>query len=79
MELTVNSDILNRVPNIFLEYFDNQIDEIIITEKSYEIKNKDTLVYNLKNYRDSFETSIGQVLNKLPGVNVTQEGNVLIG
>lgn len=74
----VDSNILNQLQNIYLENLDSQIEEIIITEKAYEIRNKDTLIYNLNNYRDSFESSIGQVLNKLPGVNVTQEGNVTV-
>jgi hypothetical protein len=63
--------------------------EIALEEDSYllgvaEIKGNsqgisisgDTLRYNLKNYTDGYEENLGDVINKLPGMEVSDQGQI---
>ena len=60
-------------------YPDGQfLDEIIINEKQYAKQNGDTLIYYLDNFRDSTEHTIGQLLNKLPGIEVNHKGDIKV-
>ena len=54
------------------------VDEIIISEKQYVSQRGDTLTYHLDNFRDSTEHNIGQLLNKLPGVEVNYKGDIKV-
>lgn len=39
-------------------------------------RHKDTVTYYVENFRDSTDRSIGEVLKKLPGIQVTQSGGI---
>jgi len=51
-----------------------RLEEIIITAKkrSYLIK-KDTVSYNVDAYKDGSERKIGEIIKKLPGINVNEK------
>jgi len=49
--------------------------EIKAYPKSYNAK-KDTVVYDLDKVKDGTERNIGEVINKLPGLSVDEEGKV---
>jgi hypothetical protein len=51
-----------------------QLEEITVTAKRrpYSIK-KDTISYNVDSYSDGSERKIGEIIKKLPGINVNEE------
>ncbi len=61
--------------------------EIILTEKSFELKevliknnpikfNKDTLSYNVNSFKELKDRVIGDVLKKMPGIDVLNNGTI---
>lgn len=66
----------NKVKNFILNEFQNQLDEVVI-ELPVTIKN-DTLVYNTKHFVTGEERKLKNVLKKLPGVEVTGRGEVIV-
>lgn len=55
----------------------NQIREVIVkAERQHIVEQGDTLSYNLKNFRDSTEYSIEDLLRKLPGIEISAEGRI---
>lgn len=74
---------------VLKKLLDNQFLTIVLNEESYllsiaEIKSNtngvsikgDTLRYNLKHYTDGYEENLGDVINKLPGMEVSDQGQI---
>ncbi len=71
-----------------LEYATEDTIRVLLTKNNFELeevkivhnqlvkKSGDTVTYNLDNFRDSTERNIGQLLNKLPGIDVDEGGNI---
>lgn len=75
--LDINED--NITKNFKLKSSNLELSEIIINYeyKPIEIK-QDTLIYNIKNFINGNELKMKEVLEKLPGVEVDENGNVSV-
>lgn len=62
--------------NVSLKERTSQLKEIIITKKPAITVKKDTLEYNLERYKDGTEKVVEDVLKKLPGVKVEENGEI---
>lgn len=60
----------------FLLQTDNSLDEIELTYEMPVTVKGDTLVYNADSFTSGTEKKLEDVLNKLPGVEVTDEGEI---
>ncbi|NCQ15256.1 MAG: outer membrane beta-barrel protein, partial [Flavobacteriales bacterium] len=70
--VTIISDI---VKDISLEY-DNTLDEIELVYEMPVVVKGDTIVYNADSFTSGTERKLGDLLNKLPGVEVNDEGQI---
>ncbi|MEC3907651.1 TonB-dependent receptor [Tamlana sp. 2201CG12-4] len=60
----------------FTLYYDNALDEIeLVYEMPVSVKG-DTIVYNADSFTSGTERKLGDVLNKLPGVEVNDDGEI---
>lgn len=67
----------NEFLNIVLEAKTNELAEIIIDTKAYDvIKKGDTLQYNLKALLNGSELKLKDVVNKLPGLAIDEDGKI---
>src|SRR5690606_38815 len=68
------------VNNKKLEYllFSEQInlDEVVIKSQSFGTIKEDTITYNLENLRNGTEQTLGDLIDKLPGLQVDENGMV---
>lgn len=65
------------VENFILSQKEIELKEIIIIAQQKTVKiSKDSIVYNLKTIRDSTETNLGDLIKKLPGLEISTEGKV---
>jgi len=71
---TTDADITK---NIVLEY-DNRLDEIELVYEMPVVVKGDTIVYNTDSFTSGTERKLGDVLNKLPGVEVNDEGQIQV-
>lgn len=59
------------------ESVDETLDEIVLISHSKSvILKEDNLEYNLKSIRDSTEVNLGDLIKKLPGLKLTEQGKV---
>ncbi len=62
---------------IKLAPLENLATEIVVTaERVMSIQKGDTTIYNVQNYRGETDQTFGDVLNKLPGFEVNNEGQI---
>lgn len=54
-----------------------QLQEVFISKKSYEVKG-DTIIFDARAYLDGSERVVEDLLKKIPGLEITQEGNILV-
>ncbi|UUV22703.1 carboxypeptidase-like regulatory domain-containing protein [Paenimyroides aestuarii] len=67
----------NEFLNVVLEAKTNELTEIIIDTKAYDvIKKGDTLQYNLKSLLNGSELKLKDVVNKLPGLAIDEDGKI---
>lgn len=65
---------------ITMQLQDNDLQEVIITERQLPINTRgDTIVYNFSEFRDSTEKTVEDVLKKLPGIEVEENGQISVG
>ncbi len=57
---------------------DNTLDEVEIISKMPVTVKGDTIVYNADSFKSGTEKKLGDVLNKLPGVEVNDEGEIQV-
>jgi hypothetical protein len=60
----------------FILHPDNVLDEVELTYKNPVNVWGDTIVYNADSFKNGSERKLGDVLEKLPGVEINQEGQV---
>ncbi|CAL2091068.1 TonB-dependent receptor [Tenacibaculum sp. 190524A05c] len=58
--------------------FDNTLDEVEIVSKMPVTVKGDTIVYNADSFKSGTEKKLGDVLKKLPGVEVNDEGEIQV-
>ena len=56
----------------------NELSEVIVRERAPVSLRADTLRYRVADFRDSTERKVGDLLRKLPGVDVTDAGDVRV-
>ena len=67
----------NEFLDIVLEAKTNELAEIIIDAKAYDvIKKGDTLQYNLKTLLNGSELKLKDVVNKIPGLAIDEDGKI---
>ncbi|MDY0781599.1 TonB-dependent receptor [Tenacibaculum sp. IB213877] len=76
-EVPVSTKEEDIVKDIFLE-FDNTLDEVEVVSKMPVTVKGDTIVYNADSFKSGTEKKLGDVLNKLPGVEVNDEGEIQV-
>jgi len=66
-----------KVIDIQLQNDISSLEEVIVTSKKKPIiVKKDTLVYNIENFKDGTEDVVEDILKKLPGIKVNDEGDI---
>jgi hypothetical protein len=74
--ITVTKDNSNiSLGNIYLKYKAKQLDEVVVTEAAIRIKG-DTTEYNAGSFKTKPNAVVEDLLKKLPGMQVDQNGNV---
>ncbi|WP_299834688.1 TonB-dependent receptor [uncultured Tenacibaculum sp.] len=76
-EFTVTTKDVNIKKDITL-VFDNTLDEVEIISKMPVTVKGDTIVYNADSFKSGTEKKLGDVLKKLPGVEVNDEGEIQV-
>jgi hypothetical protein len=64
------------VYNFILDLRENEIDEVSIGKAVPIKQRKDTLVYSVQAFADSMDRSIGEVMKRMPGFNVSESGKI---
>jgi len=64
--------------NVILSQSTEQLDEVIIIEEIPMIVKKDTIIYDAKAFTNGSEYKLKNILEKLPGVEVEKNGEVLV-
>ena len=75
IDVTVKTTDENLVKDIRLKGDDN-LDEVNITYKMPVTVKGDTIVYNADSFKNGTEKKLGDVLDKLPGVEVNDDGEI---
>ena len=73
--VTVVTKEVDLLKNIKLQQ-DNALDEVNVTYKMPVTIKGDTIVYNADSFTSGTEKKLGDVLNKLPGVEVNDDGEI---
>lgn len=63
--------------NFTMEVDIKELESVVVTARSRDVISKnDTLIFNSQNFRIGNERNIGEVIGKMPGMQVDSEGNV---
>ena len=65
--------------NIILQHSTEALDEVVIQSTRPIRQNKDTITYNIDYYTDDTERNVEDVLEKLPGLTVGDDGRIKYG
>ncbi|MCI4666845.1 MAG: hypothetical protein MRZ79_01700 [Bacteroidia bacterium] len=76
---SIRLDSLNPDMVIFLEEKSFQLNEVVISEMPSVKQSVDTIAYDPKAYMDSTERTLEDVLRKIPGVEIAQNGKISFG
>ena len=74
-DITIKTGETNLTKNINLNT-DNSLDEVNITYKMPVTVKGDTIVYDADSFKNGTEKKLGDVLDKLPGVEVNDDGEI---
>ena len=74
-DLTVETKLKDIVKNVTLNY-DNTLDEINIVSKMPVTIKGDTIIYNADSFKNGSERKLEDVLKKIPGMEVNDEGEI---
>ncbi|CAL2101468.1 CarboxypepD_reg-like domain-containing protein [Tenacibaculum sp. 190130A14a] len=66
----------NNFTKDFILKLDNSLDEVEITYEMPVVVKGDTLIYNADSFKNGTERKLEDVLEKLPGVEINEEGQV---
>ena len=75
-DLTITTKEVNVNKNITLMGDENTLDEVNITYKMPVTVRGDTIVYDADSFKSGTEKKLGDVLKKLPGVEVNDDGEI---
>ncbi len=65
--------------NIILEFKAIELNEVVVNnEKAITIK-KDTIIFNAKSFTNGTENVVEDLLKKIPGINVSDDGTIKVG
>ena len=76
---TINDEITTEVSDILKDYTlftDNSLDEVTLTYEMPVTIKGDTVIYNADSYKTGTERKLEDVLEKLPGVEITEDGSI---
>ncbi|NVK53229.1 MAG: TonB-dependent receptor [Flavobacteriaceae bacterium] len=76
-KITVNNKTID-LKTIYLKLEDNVLDEVVIKSRAPITIKKDTLEFNVKSFKTKKNASVEDLLKKLPGVEVDEEGKITI-
>ncbi|WP_440880157.1 carboxypeptidase regulatory-like domain-containing protein [Tenacibaculum sp. C7A-26P2] len=78
---TVSRDVATKEENLQMDFTlepDDSLDEVNVTYKMPVTVKGDTIVYNADSFTSGTEKKLGDVLKKLPGVEVNDEGEIQV-
>ncbi|MFY0630337.1 MAG: outer membrane beta-barrel protein [Flavobacteriaceae bacterium] len=67
-----------QLGTIEMETNDNLLDEVIVKSRAPITIKKDTLEFNVKSFKTKKDASVEDLLKKLPGVEVDEEGKITV-
>jgi len=73
------TDLTNTLFEFKLESNPTSLSEVIIKSERPIIVKKDTIIFNAKSFSDGTEVVVEDLLKKIPGLNVDDEGTIKIG
>ena len=76
-KITINNKSLN-LGTILMETQDNILGEVVIKSRSPITIKKDTLEFNVKSFKTKKDASVEDLLKKLPGVEVDEQGKITV-
>lgn len=76
-KIKINNKDLN-LGKIFMKPKDNVLDEVVIKSRSPITIKKDTLEFNVKSFKTKKDASVEDLLKKLPGVEVDEQGKITV-
>lgn len=76
-EITITDSIKSYPIDFSLKQKMKEIEEVVVLGESAAIKEKkDTLSYNLKSFTNGSERNLKDILNKLPGIEIDENGKI---
>ena len=76
-KIKINSKTLN-LGTILMKPEDNILDEVVIKSRAPITIKKDTLEFNVKSFKTKKDASVEDLLKKLPGVEVDDQGKITV-
>lgn len=76
-KITLSNKVID-LKTVFLKPEDNILDEVVIKSRAPITIKKDTLEFNVKSFKTKKNASVEDLLKKLPGVEVDEEGKITI-
>ncbi|HET8809144.1 MAG TPA: carboxypeptidase-like regulatory domain-containing protein, partial [Flavobacteriaceae bacterium] len=76
-ELTLNKPLIN-LGEIILKPATNSLGEVIVTASAPVMLKSDTLQFNADSFNTRADANLEELLKKLPGVEVDNEGNITV-
>jgi hypothetical protein len=76
-KITINNKSLN-LGAIIMKSQDNMLDEVVIKSRAPITIKKDTLEFNVKSFKTKKDASVEDLLKKLPGVEVDEQGKITV-
>jgi len=76
-KISINNKSLN-LGDIIMKPEENILDEIVIRSRSPITIKKDTLEFNVKSFKTKKDASVEDLLKKLPGVEVDEQGKITV-
>lgn len=67
-----------QLGTVFLKSNDNVLDEVVIKSRAPITIKKDTLEFNVKSFKTKKDATVEDLLKKLPGVEVDEEGKITV-
>lgn len=76
-DITLTTDEID-LGTIKMELSDNTLDEVVIKSRAPITIKKDTLEFNVKSFKTKKDATVEDLLKKLPGVEVDEEGKISV-
>ena len=76
LDLSIPENSENIEKNFRLYGDKNQLDEVVISYEMPVIVKGDTIVYNADSFKNGTEKKLGDILKKLPGVEINDDGEI---